>query len=681
MAEQDEKPKENEKATSSNVAEVTLKGDVKIFPGKPLPHLDRGTAKAYEAETKSGGKGYALICPDNLVPRLSIVHKYMNAMSSSLQKISASGVVEWTPEKKEKYVFIYDGHPGKPLSALKETRSLGLKLDLVLNSIFLNLVDAIAALHDRGVAHGNICLENIFDGGSKNFENVQLGECLSVPSGFAQPSLYETVERSLANAYVKGEATSADDIYALGVALALMIAPHDFADGMSREEIILHKLEHGTFNLITSRDRFPGQIIEVLRGLLSDDLATRWTIWDIKEWLDGRRVSAKQGSRPVPKSTRPIEFKKKKYFRPDVLAMQLHKDPAATVEMVESGELYLWLNRAIQVKEYEERFENAVELAKRNSSGSNYAERLVCYVTMALAPSFPIYYKGHIFFPEHFGHMLVDSIVTEKDLNVFVEIIQGEIVPHWASGRYNAGFPLGEEPGKFESCRMYLLQKSAGFGLERCAYFLSPSARCLSDKLKQYYVRSSKDLIIALNSIGSEKSKPSWFFDRHIVAYLFMHDRQAIEAFSSDLMSDERHRQISAAVKIFSKIQQREKVPALPNLSLWIGEHLDVLINRYHDRERRRATKADVERVKGKGDLTLLAEIFNNAKQIQDDTKMFAIAMDQFQRLRNEHARLSRELETNKAYGKGTGQQISTMVSGGIAGLVILIYLFFMVAV
>lgn len=60
---------------------------------------------------------------------------------------------------------------------------------------------------------------------------------------------------------------------------------------------------------------------------------------------------------------------------------------------------------------------------------------------------------------------------------------------------------------------------------------------------------------------------------------------------------------------------------------------------------------------------------------------MFAIAMDQFQRLRNEHARLSRELETNKAYGKGTGQQISTMVSGGIAGLVILIYLFFMVAV
>ena len=548
---------------------------------------------------------------------------------------------------------------------------------MVLNTVFHNLVDAVSALHDRGVSHGNICLENILDGGSATFENVMLGECLSVSSGFAQPALYETLERSMTNPLSKGEATNADDIYALGMALALMIAPHDFSAGMSKEEVMLHKLEHGTFNLVTSRDRFPGQIIEVLRGLLSDDVAARWTIWDIKEWMDGRRVSAKQGSRPVPKSSRPIEFKKKKYFRPDVLATQLYKDPAATLDLVESGELYLWLNRAIQVDEYEERYEAAVEQAKKNSSGSNYAERMVSYITMALAPNFPMVYKGNIFFPEHFGHLIVDAMAQGRDLNLFVEVIQGELVPLWASGRFDAGISIGDEPGKFETCRMYMLQKSMGFGIERCAYFLSPSSKCLSEKLALYHVRSSKDLVIALDKIGSGKSKPSWFFDRHIVAYLFTHDRQSIESFSADLMSDEKYRQVAGAIKIFSKIQQREKIATLPHLTAWIGGHIEVLVNRFHDRERRRAIKVEADKLMAKGSMQNFAELFNNARQIQDDTKLFAIAMQQYQNLKKEYARLSYDLENNKNFGRGVGQQTSTIVSGAISGLVILVYVFF----
>ncbi len=662
--------------------EVLLKGDIKIFPGSPLPHMDRGSAKAYLAETRSGGKAFALICPDNLVPRTAVVHKYMNVMSPSLPKITGSGVVDWQPERREKYVFVYEGLLGNPLSAQKNIPALGLKLDVILNTIFYNLVDGISAMHDRGVVHGNICLQNIFDGGSGKFENVMLGDCLSVPSGYAQPAVYETVERALALPYAKGEATAADDIYALGISLASMLASHDFTEGMSPEEVIVHKLEHGTFNLVTSRDRFPGQIIEVLRGLLSDDVASRWTIWDINEWMDGRRVTAKQAGRPIPKSSRPVEFKKKKYFRPDILALQLRKDPAATLELAESGELYLWLNRALQNKDYEERFEKAVEQAKKSStSGANLAERMVTYVSMALAPNFPVFYKENSFFPEHFGNLLVDAIANGKDANSLVEVFHGDIIPCWATFRYQYGLLVGDEPGKFETCRMYMLQKSAGFGIERCTYFMAMSSKCLSEKLTEYCVRSSRDLIIALEGIASSKSKPAWFFDRHIIAYLFTHDRQVIESSSSDLMSDEKHRQVSAALKIFSRIQERERINSLPNLSLWIGEHLSTLVNRYHDRERRKQVSLDVNKIKSKGNLVMLAELFNNFQDIQNDTKMFSFAMQHYQSLQEEHGRLSLELETNKNFGKGTGRQVSAMVSGSIAGLVILIYLFFSFAI
>lgn len=663
------------KAASSG--EVLLRGDVRIFPDKPLPHLNRGTAKAFVAESKKGNRAFAMICPDNLVPRTSIVHKYMNVSSGSLPRISASGVVDWTPENREKYVFVYENDMGKPLSALRtDQQNLGLKLDMVLNTVFYNLVEAISALHDRGVAHGNICLPNIYDGNSTSFENVILGECLSVPSGFAQPALYETIERSLASPLAKGEATYADDIYALGMSLAMMIAPHDFAANMSAEEIMLHKLEHGTFNLVTSRDRFPGAIIEVLRGLLNDDISSRWTIWDVKEWMEGHRVAAKQGARAVPKSTRPIEFRKKKYFRPDVLATQLYKDPAAALALVESGDLFMWLNRALQSKEYEERYEAAVEQAKKNSTGANFSERIVSYLTMALAPNFPIFYRGMIFFPEYFGNLLADAVIQGKDVNIFAEVLQGEIIPFWASCRYKVGLAVGEEAGKFESGRMYLAQKSPGFGIERCVYVMTPSAKCLSGMLTMFCARSSKDIVLALDKIGTQKDKPAWFFDRHIIAYLFTHDRHAIESFSADLMADDSHRQVSAVLKVLARVQDREKIPTLQGLSLWIGEHIPVLVNRYHDRERRKQITLDVEKIKAKGNLVMMAELFSNYQEIQNDMKMFTQAMMQFQNLKQEYMKLELDLQTNKSFGKGTGHQIATMVSGAIAALVVLIYMF-----
>ncbi len=77
----------------------------------------------------------------------------------------------------------------------------------------------------------------------------------------------------------------------------------------------------------------------------------------------------------------------------------------------------------------------------------------------------------------------------------------------------------------------------------------------------------------------------------------------------------------------------------------------------------------------------MMAELFNNFQDIQNDTKMFYHAMQHFQNLQNEHGRLSLELETNKNFGKGAGRQVAAMVSGAIAGLVILIYLFFSFAV
>jgi len=672
--------KEDDKKASGNNQTILLRGEVKIFPGKRLPHLDRREVKAYEAETRSGARAFALVCQENLVTRNEIVHKYINATTPSLPKLSASGVVDWTPDAREKYVYVYEDKMGKPLSSRNAKACLGLKSDLALNTVVFNVVDALSALHDRGVVHGNVCIQNIFDGGSTTLENTVLGECLSIPPGYCQPALYETLERSMANPLAKGAPIYSDDVYSLGMCLAVLIATHEFTEDMIDEEIILFKLENGSFNLATSRDRFPGPIVEMLRGMLDDDPETRWTIWEVKECIEGQRITGKQKTRGVPKASRPIEFLKKKYFRPDTFAYSLRKEPSSVVQAVENGEIYLWLNRSLQNKPYEERYELAVEQAKKNSSNSNYAERLSSYTAIAMAPPFPVFYRGMNFFPSGFGSLLAEAMIARKDMNPYVEVLQGDLVSFWARCRMGVGLPVGDEVSDFETCRMYLLQKHLGFGLERCLYFLAPSIHCLSDKLAGYQVRSAADLLTALEKLSQQKTRPSWFFDRHIVSFLFAHDKSVVETFSADINASEKHRQVAGILKTFAKIQARDALGPLPNLSTWIGDHLGDLVNRYHDRDRRKAVQKEIDKLKVKGNLQSLADLFNNYQDLQNDMKLYVQAMQHFQGLRKEYHNLSIELETNRNFGIGTGQQTATMVSGVVAALVVVIYLVFTVS-
>lgn len=677
-----EKPADEQKDKSAQPksAPAMLGDEIKIFPDRRLPHLDKRDVKAYEAETRSGGRAFALVCSDHMVIRADVVHKYTNVISSALPKLTGAGVVFWPPEAKEKYVMVYENTLGKPISSRSAGQNIGLKADFVLSTIMANLVDAISSLHDRGVAHGNICLSNIFDGGSPNYESTMLGECLCAPDGYAQPILYETIERAFANPIAKGEVTFSDDIFALGVTLALLVAPHDCTDGMTQEEILMHKLEFGTFNLMTSRDRLPGQIIEMLRGMLDEDPNNRWTIWEVKETLEGRRVTGKQGGKTIPKSSRPIEFVKKKFFRPDVFGVSLCKEPSLVTQMVDNGDIYMWLNRSLQNKAYEERYENAVDQAKKNSSTSNFADRISSFVAAAMAPGFPIFYKGMVFSPTGVGNLLADTVANRKDINPYFEILSGDLVSFWAQCKSSAGQTVVEDVSKFETCRMYLLQKHVGFGIERCLYFLSPYLHCMSDKLLAFHVRSSSDLLKALEQLAQQgKNRPSWFVDRHIIAFLYTHDKSVIESNSADFNASEKFRQVIAVLKTFAKIQARDKMGPLPNLSSWIGEHTEDMVNRFHDREKRKKVKADLEKLKSKGDLTSMAQLFNNQDDMQNDMKMFVQAMKHYEILRNESNRLTLELETNKNFGVGSGQQVATMVSGLVATAVVLIYLVFAV--
>ncbi len=673
--------KSDEPTPTKGLSPAVLKGEIKIFPDKRLPYLDQGAVKAYEAVGNNGVKAFAMVCEKRIVPQVELVHKYTSITTPHLPKLIGCGVVDWPADFSEHFVFVYEDKMGKPIVANKNPAAMGLKGDVVVATILRNLLDAIHAARDNGFVHGNIRVQNIFDGGSSTFESAMLGETLSIPTGYAQPVIYETVSRSLASPLGRGAADYTDDIYALGITVAALMRVHDIAEGMSDEEIIHQKIELGSFNFITGKDRFPAQILEFLRGTLNDDPQLRWNFEDIMTWADGRRVSAKQGvSLTALKASRPLEFQRKKFLRPQALSVALPLDSSIVVPLVENGELYLWLNRSLQNKEYEVRYEQALNEAQKSSANSNFADRLASAMAIAMAPENPIFYRDLKFLPSGFSSLLIDSIQTKKDINPFVDVIQGSLVSFWSKCTKVQVDGVIESANRIENCQRFMSQSAVGYGLERCVYYLSPMAPCFSDKLSAFYVRTAEDYLNALEKLSSSKQKPEWFLDRHIIAFLSVRDKSIIEPFLADISASEKHRQKLGVLKVLASIQRRDKMQALPGVSAWIGGMLEDLIARFHDREYRKKVKDQLDKIKDKGSLEKIAALFDNYEQIQMDMQNYTVAMRQYQALKVEFLQLGNELDTNPNFGAGAGRQVSTLVSGAIAALVVIVYLIYSVS-
>jgi hypothetical protein len=670
-------PAEPAAAPAKGDASVFLKGEIEIFTGNRLPHLDQGPNKAYAALTRTREKAFALICERNLVPQIFATSKYYGLSHPSMPKLVGAGVVDWDPIQQQRYVFVYENKIGLPIATKENQNGMGLKNDMVVNRVMRSLIPAIKDLRDADFVHGNIRIQNLYDGGVAGFDKIFLGECLSTPPGFLQPVLYETIDRGAAHPLGRGLPTYEDDMYALGVTLAVMLRSNDPMAGFSDDQIVAQKIEEGSYAAITGKERFTGSLLECLRGLLNDDPRQRWSIDDVITWMEGRRVHARQGINVRLKASRPIEFDTKKYLRPQLLAFDLPKNTKEAVKLVEGKDLFQWLNRSLQDKPTEERSETAVANAQEGGTGGFYPDRLASYVATALSPTMPVMYRDLRFMPEGFGRMLAEACMSRRDLNPYIEYIQNQMILFYSGAQESGASENSDLVTRFENCRAFLRHAMNGYGIERCIYNLCPEVSCLSDKLKNFYVRSAEDLLLAYNALATTAGRPENLMDRHIIAFLSVRDRQIIDPYIPDLNSDQKYRHILGILRVFNAIQLRSKMEPVPGLTSWLAECVDPLINRLHDRELRTKTRAQLQKVKDKGDISKILALFDNAQIFQDDFRRYREALQNFANLRGEHARLQASLETDKTFGHGTGRQVAAMVSGILAGFAIIFYLLY----
>ncbi len=647
---------------------------LEIKADRRLPHLDAGPVKAYEVvgKGKYSGTYIALLGEFHLVPRISAVQIFSNFSNSNIAKLVHSGVVDWLPTNEQRYVFIYENIPGKPILPKNEKQAMGLRQEIVLGNILKQLVSVLRDFRDKDFVHGNIRADNIFSI-SSTYEKIILGDCLSTPPSLLQPCIYEPVERAMADANSKGLGSRADDMYALGVTLAVLLRSFDPLEGMSDREIIKLKIENGSYVSLVGKDRLTGPVLELLRGLLYDDPLQRWTFEEIEAWLDGQRLSPKQLTKKI-KAARPLTFNNKRYLRPSVLAMELQDNVPEAAQMVEDGTLEQWLERSLEIKDADELIGRALKSAEESGRGPVYKDRLLCRISIILDHEAPIRIRGLSMRPEGIGQALVQSIIFKKDLQPFVDLTTDQAILFWLEFQKTTKIDSNALIGRFESCRAFVRQKNIGYGIERCVYILSPECPCLSEKLKGYYVRNPEDLMYALEDLCAKGRAPLNFLDRHIVAFVSVKDRNMIDPFLIEINSKERHQQIIGTLRTLATIQNRSRMEKFPAITKAIAEMLDPVYERYHDRDFRDSMKNKVNELKELGDINKIRAILDNEENLKKDFRNFRKAMFDYHELKTEKTNLEKQMKQEGDFGKSTGRQVAAMVSGLLAGVVILLF-------
>ena len=667
---------------AAKAGEIFFNKDIRILYEEPVKHLDKGTVKAYRATGKNKVVSdlVAFVCDKSLTPRRISGIKYGKVVNPNLAKLVGSGKILWPEVKEEKFCFVYENTFGKPIWNRDKPMALGLKPEDVLSNIAYPLITALTDMRNKDLVHGEVWPGNMFSNSAQRegvitSESIRLGECLSAPASYNLPALFEPIERALADPIGRGTGTFADDLYSFGVSLAVMLRTTDPLQGMSDDDIVRQKLEKGSYATVIGKDRLSGAMLELLRGLLYDDPAQRWTLDDVQAWKDGRRLSPKQSSKRV-KASRPIIVGNKKYTRPELLAKDIWKQTDEIAKIVDNGELGQWIDRAIEDKGVKSRMEQFFKDNTARERSGGYNERLSVAVATSLFPECPIRYKGLNFNPSGFGKVLSHAYVKHQDMQPFVDIMRHNFVIPVIRGRKVTD--TSSIVAKFDSCRSFVSQSRLGAGIERAIYLMDQECPCLSPIIDKYYVLTPEELMDAFEAICSS-GEPALLFDRHVVAFLSVKDRKNIDPYMSDLNADESYRRILGQIRTLATIQQRSRLGKFPAITQWLANNLDDLYDRFHDDKKRQEMKKRVDAIVRKGDLSKLAHLFDDPKLYQADVGGFYQAMEEYRRINQEKLLIEEKLQNKKDYGKTTGQQIASVASMFLSLAIILITTYIMV--
>ncbi len=606
---------------------VVVKDRYMVDTATPLKDYDSPSAKAYLVEDRRdlGNQLFALICSPEIPTRLDTLRKQQDADTAGRIEVIDWDVIYWPPLGQRTMAIIFTRPLGGRVLhrlARKEAKITEYDVPRKLAEPLATVLQKIASTEG---AHRAIRPENIFFR-DEDMTEVIIGECVSSPPGFDQPTIYEPIERAMADPAGRGTGRARDDIYALGVTIGILVLGHNPVAKMKDEDLIQARIDQGSYAVIFGNSRIPLPLLEPLRGMLNDDPVARWDYNEISNWLTGQRTNAAK-KKPMKKSELPFTFRRKEYVSPRALAQHFAQKVPDAFKAASEDAFEVWLKRSLGEEEMVSAVKGLLQNAKFHKDGyQGQEDYVVCNLCMILDPSGPIRYKSASFMPDGFGPMAATQILHNGNNQLVGEVLSYDIMSAWFNSQ-NPPFPgTSELRTNFSTLKGFLAIKDIGYGVERVLYEINPSLPCHSPLIAKDYVLLIEHILPALDKAASNADTNQRPVDRHIAAFIAARFDQDIHPHLKALGSSGRDTSIIGLLSLYAFLQWKLREQQLLGLSSWVGGLLGPAINSYHNRITRGDIEKEIPRLVRKGSLPELFDLVDNAERRKEDRDGYAEA-------------------------------------------------------
>ncbi|MBI1778811.1 MAG: serine/threonine protein kinase [Proteobacteria bacterium] len=667
---------ETEEQESINRAgAVVLDDRFDIFPAAALPQYDSPSAKAFVAMARreEGQELMALMLEARSPAQIEAMEQLRNFPPPALMRLVDWGIIDWPPENRRLMAVIVERPGGDRVMPTMQARIQPFDETQIVKALLQPLLPVMKELQGRNLTHRSIRPTNLFytDAARKQ---VMLGESVTSPPGFHQAHYLETIESAMGDPAGRGRGRFSDDIYSLGATiLTLAIGQHPVPN-LRPDELVMNKINFGSYNALASQHRVSLPVVELVRGLLSDDLKERWSLREVELWIGGRRLSPKQPKLPR-RAPRPLEFLGHEYFNARAVSAAFALEWRTSAATVRSPVFDVWLRRSLSDEQLTARMDKVVGpaavVAAGGGSGAD-GDRLVTRACMALDGAAPLRFKGLSVMIDGIGDAVDLALDKPERKQLLAELISSRLPLVWLSNMAEGRNDLMRLHQTFERLPMLLNQTAPGYGYERIHYELNIYAPCLSPLVEKYYATKIDELLLAMEAVaGNRSARKEEMLDRHLAAFLPVRCKQMSDAWLRPLADPpDTPNHLIGVLKIMALVQQTAKVDSVPALTDWLAEMMKPVIESYHNLRQRKRLTADLERAGKSGRIGDVLTPFNDLQALDRDEKGYNSAALNYVRTNGQITLLEQENENRMYTAQQMGEQVAAITSGAISSLV-----------
>ncbi|MCP4393660.1 MAG: hypothetical protein GY804_05260 [Alphaproteobacteria bacterium] len=657
-----------DKTSTNPIAEndfILIKNRYKVSTSDHLKELDLPHARAFAViDTKrTEFNMFAYICNPDFPIREKTTNNMVNIKSSGILSFIEMEDVYWPPQRRYCMIVIYE----RPMGG-KVMPSINAKIEPftdkdVINSLLPAIAETLKDFSFKGITHRSIRPDNLFYM-DKEKNKIVIGDCITAPPAYDQPICVETIASGCCMPSGRGNGNISNDYYSLGATLAILIAGSSPANNEKDNELITNKIKQGSFFVLAAHNKLSVAMVELLRGLLTDDSTSRWKYEDLSLWLEGRRATPLHG-RIEPNAQRSFSFNGQEYFTIRELAVSFAENWFSSASIIKSKHFQIWVKRGLKNDILSEHLEELISKAEQLGTTDDVFVAQAC---MLFDPLAPIRYKDISFMANSLGEAFAISLKDSDKLNQVIAALNNELIEYWheAQGIYNPRATTLDtsKARSFAVLRNFLQQKGLGTGVARCLYELNPVFPCQSELVKRYYVNHPNRLLMAIDKAAKKANKEEELpIDNHIAAFILTHFKRNVDNQFKALNNPNEKTSHAGLLSLYALLQWQYGPKKLPNLISWLGGLIKPIIGSYHSKNIRKKIEKSIPTTIRQGSITDLYTLLDNPAMRENDWKNFLRAKKDYSKIEHYIERVVHEETGNSHMPHIIGQQVAAIIS------------------